>query len=85
MIGLIDTLTRPLMRMLDPENAHRLAVKALRFAPLAPPRAEEPSLAVRACGLNFPNPIGMAAGFDMLRHAERVPSHGGFDQAGIRN
>ena len=28
------------------------------------PRPDDPKLAVRAFGLNFPNPIGMAAGFD---------------------
>ena len=64
MIGLFDALARPLMRMLDPEDAHRLAVKALRFAPPVRRGGEDASLAVRAFGLNFPNPVGMAAGFD---------------------
>ena len=64
MIGLIDRLSRPLMRALDPEDAHTLAIKALRFMPLARPAAEPRELAVRAFGLNFPNPVGLAAGFD---------------------
>jgi dihydroorotate dehydrogenase len=63
-IGLIDRLSRPLLRALDPEDAHALAIKALRFVPLAKAAADPPELAVRAFGLNFPNPVGVAAGFD---------------------
>ena len=63
-IGLIDRLSRPLMRALDPEDAHNLALKALRFMPLPRPAADPPELGVRAFGLNFPNPVGLAAGFD---------------------
>lgn len=68
MIGLFDRLARPLLRVLDPENAHSLAVKALKFAPRRRPPLDDSRLAVRAFGLNFPNPIGIAAGFD--KHAE---------------
>ena len=68
MIGLFDSLARPLLGLLDAENAHRLAIKALKLAPLPPAAADDPRLAVRAFGLNFPNPVGMAAGFD--KHAE---------------
>jgi dihydroorotate dehydrogenase len=67
-IGLFDTLARPLMGLLDPENAHRLAINALKLAPLAPPAADDARLAIRVFGLNFPNPVGMAPGFD--KHAE---------------
>src|SRR5471032_2449550 len=63
-IGFFDRLSRPLMRALDPEDAHALAIKALRFLPLARPATEAPELGVRAFGLNFPNPVGLAAGFD---------------------
>jgi dihydroorotate dehydrogenase len=63
-IGLLEALTRPLLRMLDPEDAHRLAIRALQFPPFVRLTADDPRLAVRAFGLNFPNPIGMAAGFD---------------------
>jgi dihydroorotate dehydrogenase len=52
------------MRALDPEDAHGLAIKALRFMPLGRPAAEPRELAVRVFGLNFPNPVGIAAGFD---------------------
>jgi dihydroorotate dehydrogenase len=63
-IGLFDRLSRPLMRALDPEDAHTLALKALRFLPRTKPAGDPPELRVRAFGLNFPNPIGLAAGFD---------------------
>src|SRR5262249_55316925 len=68
MIGLFESLARPMLRMLDPEDAHRIAIHALRFPPFAKLVADDPRLAVRAFGLNFPNPVGMAAGFD--KHAE---------------
>ena len=64
MIGFFDRLSRPLIRALDPEDAHVLAIKALRFMPLPRPPADPKELAVRAFGLNFPNPVGLAAGFD---------------------
>lgn len=68
MIGLFDRLSRPLMRALDPEDAHALAIRALRFMPLTKGHEDPPALAVRAFGLNFPNPVGLAAGFD--KHGE---------------
>jgi dihydroorotate dehydrogenase len=67
-IGLFDTLARPLMGLLAPENAHRLAINALKLAPLPPPSPDDLRLAVRVFGLNFSNPVGMAPGFD--KHAE---------------
>jgi dihydroorotate dehydrogenase len=68
MIGLLEAFTRPLLRLLDPEDAHRLAIRALKIPPFVKLVADDPGLAVRAFGLNFPNPVGMAAGFD--KHAE---------------
>ena len=64
MIRAFDTFSLPLLRWLDPEDAHRLAIQGLRLLPPIRPRADDPKLAVRAFGLNFPNPVGMAAGFD---------------------
>ena len=68
MIGFFDRLARPLLRALDPEDAHSLAIKALKLAPRRRPPADDSRLAVRAFGLNFPNPVGIAPGFD--KHAE---------------
>jgi dihydroorotate dehydrogenase len=55
-----------LLRLLDPERAHRLAIRAAasRSAPASPPAPADPRLVVEALGLSFPNPIGLAAGFD---------------------
>ncbi|MET0877325.1 MAG: quinone-dependent dihydroorotate dehydrogenase [Tardiphaga sp.] len=64
MIRAFDALSLPMLRLLDPEDAHRLAIRGLRMLPPARPRPDDPKLAVRAFGLNFPNPIGIAAGFD---------------------
>jgi dihydroorotate dehydrogenase len=41
-----------------------MAIQGLRLLPPIRQRADDPKLAVRAFGLNFPNPIGLAAGFD---------------------
>jgi dihydroorotate dehydrogenase len=63
-IRAFDAVSLPLLRWLDPEDAHRLAVQGLRLLPPPRPRPDDAKLAVRAFGLNFPNPVGMAAGFD---------------------
>ena len=56
---------KPLLFALPAETAHELAVFALAHR-LVPPAggADDPILATRAFGLAFPNPIGLAAGFD---------------------
>lgn len=64
MIGLFDRLARQFLYALEPENAHRLAVEMLKFAPLPAAPPDDRRLAIRAFGINFPNPIGLAAGFD---------------------
>ncbi len=55
----------PLIRRLDPEAAHSLTIWALRHG-LVRARAgpDDPSLSQRLWGLDFANPIGLAAGFD---------------------
>ncbi|WP_022722064.1 quinone-dependent dihydroorotate dehydrogenase [Rhodopseudomonas sp. B29] len=64
MIRAVEALSLPLLRWIDPEDAHRLAIRGLKLLPHAEPQPDDPKLAVRAFGLNFPNPVGMAAGFD---------------------
>jgi dihydroorotate dehydrogenase len=63
-IRAFDAFSLPLLRWFDPEDAHRLAIQGLRLLPPVRLKPDNPKLAVRAFGLNFPNPIGMAAGFD---------------------
>jgi dihydroorotate dehydrogenase len=53
-------LARPLLFSLDPEAAHHLALSLARFSV----RARIPDRPVRAMGLQFPNPVGLAAGLD---------------------
>jgi dihydroorotate dehydrogenase len=57
-------LIRPLAFALDAERAHRLTVAALKRLPAGRPAAPDEALAVEVAGLLFPNPIGLAAGFD---------------------
>jgi dihydroorotate dehydrogenase len=68
-IRAFDAFSVPLLRWFDPEDAHRLAIQGLRLLPPIRPRPDDPKLAVRAFGLNFPNPVGMAAGFDKSAEA----------------
>jgi dihydroorotate dehydrogenase len=56
-------LIRPLVFALDPESAHRLALGALKLLPAGAPPEAGP-LATQVAGIAFPNPLGMAAGFD---------------------
>jgi dihydroorotate dehydrogenase len=55
-----------LLRCLPAEAAHRATIGLLKFASpiLANADMDDPRLAVFALGLHFPNPIGVAAGFD---------------------
>ena len=69
MIRAFDAFSLPLLRWFDPEDAHRLAIQGLKLLPPVRPRSDHAKLAVRAFGLNFPNPIGMAAGFDKSAEA----------------
>lgn len=54
-----------LLRLLDPETAHNVGLAAARWGLF--PRTDQPdpeSLRVNVWGRSFPNPIGLAAGFD---------------------
>ena len=65
-------LLRPLLFALPPEAAHRAGMLALRMgAPLLPQPVADPRLQRKVLGITFPNPVGLAAGFD--KHAEAVP------------
>ncbi len=65
MMGLIERAGLAALRCLDPEDAHRFALRALASGvvggtgPVTSPRLEG-----KVFGLDFPNPIGIAAGFD---------------------
>jgi dihydroorotate dehydrogenase len=61
-------LARPLLFSLDAENAHQVALRAAGFASLF--SAPVPRAPVRVMDIDFPNPVGAAAGLD--KHAEHV-------------
>lgn len=56
-------LIQPALFLLEPEQAHRLAIQAFRLLP-GKPAAPDGPLATQVAGIAFPNPLGMAAGFD---------------------
>ena len=75
---MLYALARPLLFSLDPETAHRLTLRAAdaaqalglggAFAPAVP------ACPVRVMGLEFPNPVGLAAGLD--KNAEHIDALG---------
>lgn len=86
-IATVYALAKPLLFGLDPETAHALAtlslgpvehvapLRALVRAMLAP---RDPRLRVRAMGLDFPSPVGLAAGFDKNARRARALAALGF-------
>lgn len=67
-----------LLRRLDPEDAHVLAIRGLAFAPLPAAPPDPPILHTRLAGLDLPNPVGLAAGLDKNGEALRGLSRLGF-------
>jgi len=65
-VNMLFETSASLLRRLEPETAHRATVALLRqAAPLLPrPAQDDPRLRVSVLGLEFSNPIGLAAGFD---------------------
>lgn len=63
MIRLID-YARPFAALIDPEEAHRLAINALKLIPSLTIGRDKPNLSLSVFGFDFPNPVGLAAGFD---------------------
>lgn len=63
-MSLLLDLALPFSRLFEAEDAHRLAIRALSIMPKGAQPADDPRLSVSAFGLNFKNPVGLAAGFD---------------------
>ncbi len=57
-------LLRPFIFRFDPERAHGLTITALKMKPAGTLSPPDPLLATRVAGIDFPNPVGLAAGFD---------------------
>lgn len=74
----LHTLATRALQRLDPEDAHRTTISALKagLGPRAP--AEAVGLGVDLAGLRLPNPIGLAAGFDKNAEVARAMLAAGF-------
>jgi dihydroorotate dehydrogenase len=69
---LLNSLARKALLTLDPETAHGLSVRALKTGMVPGCRGDDDArLATKVGGLAFPNPLGMAAGYD--KDAEVAP------------
>src|SRR5207249_275821 len=79
---------RPLLFAFDPEKAHGLSLKSLdalaRFGIASLAATSAPRVPVRVMGLDFPNPVGLAAGLDKDgRHIDGLAAPGsGFIEVG---
>tara|TARA_R110002124_G_scaffold34193_9_gene112559 strand:+ start:12352 stop:13410 length:1059 start_codon:yes stop_codon:yes gene_type:complete len=76
---LIEQLGLMALKRVEPERAHRLAIRALKSG-LMPARATvtSPRLRTEVAGLALPNPVGLAAGFDKNAECLRPLSQAGF-------
>ena len=66
------SILKPFLFSLDPETAHDLAIKTLKINPFPSKMFEvedEQMLKIELLGKNFPNPVGLAAGFDKSAEA----------------
>ena len=64
MIGRCFPLARPLLHALDAETPTSSRSRPARDAAARPPAEDDPRLGGRGFGRRFPNPVGLAAGFD---------------------
>ena len=64
-MGPLEWLGQKALFALEPETAHRLSIAALKSGvPLCSKPPTDPRLKVTVAGIDFPNPLGMAAGYD---------------------
>lgn len=64
MIGALFSLAKPALHALDAETAHQLTIRGLSLMPVMPAPEDDPRLSIEVFGRTFPNPVGLAAGFD---------------------
>lgn len=75
-IASLYPVLRPLLLTLDAETAHRLTLQLLKWVKPAPVIFDDPALRVTLWDRHFPNPVGLAAGFD--KNAEIIAPLFGF-------
>lgn len=71
-------LIRPALFLADAETAHGLSLAALRVMPLPPAGAPNLRLSQTVAGLDFPNPVGLAPGYDKNAEVPRAILRLGF-------
>ena len=74
-MNIYSDIVRPALFRLDAETAHHIAMTGLRLTPpalLSAVFGKPPLAPVRVFGLDFPNPVGLAAGMD--KNAEALPA-----------
>jgi dihydroorotate dehydrogenase len=64
MIGALFSLAKPALHALDAETAHQLTIRGLSLMPISPAPVDDARLSMDVFGKHFPNPVGLAAGFD---------------------
>jgi dihydroorotate dehydrogenase len=64
MIGALFSLAKPALHALDAETAHQLTIRGLSLLPISPAPVDDARLSMDVFGKHFPNPVGLAAGFD---------------------
>jgi dihydroorotate dehydrogenase len=78
-MNVMERIGMPILHRFDPETAHGLAIRALQLGVAhAPGLVTSPRLRTTVAGLNLPNPVGLAAGFDKNATALLGLSRAGF-------
>lgn len=79
MSRILFKLAKPFLHKMDPENAHQMTLKALKTGVMpCPARVSDPKLKTTLWGRAFPNPLGLAAGFDKNADVVGQMLHMGF-------
>ncbi|RYG24491.1 quinone-dependent dihydroorotate dehydrogenase [bacterium] len=63
-MGLYESVARPLAFRIDPERVHELAMRGIQSGLFKAPTFSDSRLESERFGVRFPNPVGLAAGFD---------------------
>ncbi|WP_029604196.1 quinone-dependent dihydroorotate dehydrogenase [Kozakia baliensis] len=77
-VPLLAPIATSLLQRFEPETAHEIAIQSLALGLGAAAPRDVPALSVRTLGMRFPNPIGLAAGFDKDARAVRALTRLGF-------
>lgn len=84
-MNIYKSLLKPLLFSVDPETAHDLAILFIKkYSGLLNNKYENPKLRKIVCGMDFKNPVGLAAGFDKnAQLIDHIPNLGfGFMEVG---